>query len=210
MDALDRQFDAGIIGGGLAGLAAATVLARAGRSVAVLEQASHVGGRAYSRAAGGYTFNLGPHALYRGGEAETLLRELGVEFGGKIVANQIARALRGGKAHLLPEGAGSLLRTTLLDWRGKLAFAKLLTGIGRLDSGPLQGVAVSAWLDSNVKHPVVREAVLALIRVATYGDAPDAQSMGSALDQLKLALSSGVWYLDGGWQTLVDGLRAAA
>ena len=32
-------------------------------------------------------------------------------------------------------------------------------------------------------------------------------SAGAAIQQLKLALAGNVWYLDGGWQTLVDGLR---
>ena len=32
-------------------------------------------------------------------------------------------------------------------------------------------------------------------------------SAGAALQQLKLALAGNVWYLDGGWQTLVDGLH---
>ena len=35
-------------------------------------------------------------------------------------------------------------------------------------------------------------------------------SAGASLDQLKLALAGNVWYLDGGWQTLVDGLREQA
>ena len=32
-------------------------------------------------------------------------------------------------------------------------------------------------------------------------------SAGAAIDQLKLVIQGGVWYLDGGWQVLVDGLR---
>ena len=36
---------------------------------------------------------------------------------------------------------------------------------------------------------------------------PEEMSAGVGVDQLKLALAGNVWYLDGGWQTLVDGLR---
>ena len=36
---------------------------------------------------------------------------------------------------------------------------------------------------------------------------PERMSAGAAIDQLKLALTGNVWYIDGGWQTLVDGLR---
>jgi phytoene dehydrogenase-like protein len=35
-------------------------------------------------------------------------------------------------------------------------------------------------------------------------------SAGAALDQLRLALAGNVWYVDGGWQTLIDGLRDRA
>ena len=36
---------------------------------------------------------------------------------------------------------------------------------------------------------------------------PRRLSAGAAIDQLKLVIAGGVWYLDGGWQVLVDGLR---
>jgi phytoene dehydrogenase-like protein len=48
------------------------------------------------------------------------------------------------------------------------------------------------------------------VRLNTYSNDPDIQSVGSALKQLYLASSGGTMYLDGGWQTLVDGLLAAA
>ena len=47
-------------------------------------------------------------------------------------------------------------------------------------------------------------------RVATYSKDPNAQSAGTALDQLQLAASAGVLYLDKGWQTIVDSLMTEA
>jgi len=67
-----------VIGGGLAGLTAATILARSGRNVQVLEQATTLGGRAHTDHEGGFLFNRGPHAPYRGGAAQTILRRAGV------------------------------------------------------------------------------------------------------------------------------------
>lgn len=67
--------DIAVIGGGLAGLAAATFLARAGRTVTLFEKAREVGGRAVTHTQGDFRFNLGPHALYRAGRGVQVLRE---------------------------------------------------------------------------------------------------------------------------------------
>lgn len=66
-------FDVAIVGGGIAGLAAAVYAARSGRAVVVFEQGAHAGGRATTRVTGGYHFNQGPHALYLGGEGRRIL-----------------------------------------------------------------------------------------------------------------------------------------
>ena len=50
--------DAVIVGGGLAGLTVAALLARAGRSVTLFEKASHLGGRAITTDQYGFLFNL--------------------------------------------------------------------------------------------------------------------------------------------------------
>ncbi|MCB0018616.1 MAG: FAD-dependent oxidoreductase, partial [Anaerolineales bacterium] len=64
-----QDADVVVIGGGLAGLTAALALGQAGRQVILLEKAAALGGRAASQQKEGYTFNLGPHALYRSGAA---------------------------------------------------------------------------------------------------------------------------------------------
>jgi phytoene dehydrogenase-like protein len=56
----------------------------------------------------------------------------------------------------------------------------------------------------------VREFLIAAMRIATYTNAPDLMSAGAAIRQLQLAFAKGVLYLDGGWQTIVDGLLDAA
>ena len=49
-----------------------------------------------------------------------------------------------------------------------------------------------------------------LFRVSTFVADQERLSAGAAIDQLRLALDGNVWYLDGGWQTMVDGLRDRA
>ena len=79
MTTTDDALDAIIVGGGLAGLAAARTLTDAGRRVVVLEARDRVGGRTLSRALGRGTFDLGGQWL--GADQPrlaALVRELGL------------------------------------------------------------------------------------------------------------------------------------
>jgi phytoene dehydrogenase-like protein len=119
-------------------------------------------------------------------------------------------ALDHGTVHTLPAGFVSLLTTGLLRLSGKLETARLLGSIAKIDTQALQQTTVRDWLEHTLRQPETRQLVQALFRVATYTNDPEQQSAGAAIAQLQLALSSNVLYLDGGWQTLVDGLRETA
>ena len=56
----------------------------------------------------------------------------------------------------------------------------------------------------------MRALIGGLIRLTTYANANDRMSAGVAISQIQMALAKSVYYLDGGWQTLVDGLARAA
>lgn len=200
--------DVVVVGAGLAGLCSAVVLARGGRQVTVFEGASTIGGRARTQGTQDFAVNLGPHALYRRGRGRAILGELGVPVRG-AVPRADGIALRGAVLHRLPTRASTLLKTDLLSWPEKLDFARVLGRLPRLDATVLDDVSVATWLERVSSRPRVREVLAALIRVSTYADDTQSHSAGAALGQLQRALL-GVLYLDGGWQTLVDGLRDAA
>ncbi len=157
----------------------------------------------------GIHFNLGPHALYRGGRSVRILGELGIPFTGGSPALSGGYAILRGNKHTLPVGPASLLTTGLLTLAGKAEAAQLLGSLGRLQTEALGGVTLSEWIEGAVVRPDVRELLAALLRLSTYAHDPDRQSAGAALTQIELA-QKGVLYLDGGWQSLVDGLRRAA
>lgn len=204
-----ERWDAVVVGGGLAGLTAATYLARGGRRTLLLERAGRPGGRAATQVEQGFHLNLGPHALYLGGPATSVLTELGVPHaGGEPPAGGLA--VSAGRAYTLPAGPLSLVTTGLLGWSGKLEALCLLARLPRLDPAPLDGVSLDAWLERTLTRPEVRALFHALARVSTYVNDPARVSAGLVVRQLQLVLQSGVRYVDGGWQTLVDGLARAA
>jgi phytoene dehydrogenase-like protein len=199
-----------VIGGGVAGLIAATSMAKAGTKVVLLEKASTFGGRAATRDRQGFHFNLGPHALYREGELRRTLQSFGIDPKGAIPGGNGGFAIHDGHLHTLPTGFTSLVTTGLLSLPAKLEFATLLSRIGSIDASQIQHETLEHWLSRSVRHERVRDIVKMLVRVTTFTNAPDVQSAGVAIEQLQLGTRGNVLYLDGGWQTIVDELRRVA
>ncbi len=196
-----------VVGAGAAGLAAGIELARRGRSVTVLEAGAEVGGRARSEHREGFTLNLGPHALYA--NAERHLASLGVRVTGGIPKNAGLTMEIEGRIAPLPATAFSLLANGGLDWEAKWKVGALLGRLGWIDAEALDGVSIAEWLDALEADGGARALIEATVRVSSYTNAPDGMSAGAAVRQIRRALE-GVRYLDGGWQTIVDGLTARA
>jgi phytoene dehydrogenase-like protein len=200
-----------VVGGGLAGLAAAALVARQGATVTVLEGGKAVGGRARTQERDGFLFNQGAHALYVGGHAGRILGKLGVPWsGGDPTRAGSSWAWAGGTLHPLPVDAASTMRTSLFGFRDRVELGRLLMSLPFLRPGRYGDTSWAQWLDARVDRPMVRAHLEALVRLATYGGEPDRMGADVALGQLMLAARAGVRYLDGGWQTLVDGAYAAA
>jgi phytoene dehydrogenase-like protein len=197
-----------VIGGGLSGLAAAAYAARAGHRVTLVEKAQAPGGRAATHDRDGYRLNLGPHALYLNGPATRVLAELGVTPRGKRPAAE-GLVLDGEALRVLPAGPVTLLTTSLLPLAGKLEIGRLLAGLGGIDAEALAGTSLADFV-SRLRSPEARALLLTIFRVSTYSDDPGRLSAGAAIVQLRRATKDGVMYLDGGWETLVQGLHAAA
>ena len=176
----------------------------------LLEGRTTIGGRARTTEHHGFLLNEGAHALYLGGEALPILRELGIEPTGAPPALDGAMGLRGGALGLLPAGPGTLLRSPLVGVRGKARLGGLLSRLGRVDPAPLARRTLASWLQEACPEPDARAVVASVARTATYSNDPEQVSAGAVVAQVQRALGPGVLYLDGGWQRLVDGVRAAA
>jgi phytoene dehydrogenase-like protein len=197
-----------IVGGGLAGLTAAAYLARGGAKVTVYEKSASLGGRATTQQYDGFAFNRGIHALYTGGAASEVLAELNIAYSGHSPKD--VRVLHNGKLSLAPVDALSLIRTDVLRWADKLELMRSFSAIPRLNPADFRTVSVRAWLESTFRRPLARQYMTSFAYTLVYSRALDLVSADVLIVKMQLAFKHPVQYLDGGWMTLVNGLREAA
>ena len=180
-----------VVGGGLAGLVAAIALADKGHEVSLYERSSRFGGRAHTQLRKGFAMNFGPHALYLDGPADATFRRWGIDFSGTRLSLKDL-------SYLIIRGEKRPFIDTIAD----AGIARLLTATDpRHASGNFD-----EWLARNVQSQEICELLCCLIRLTTYCAQPEFISARAALQQMQLAFSKGVLYLDGGWGTLVEGL----
>ena len=127
------QVDVAVVGGGIAGLAAAYELQRRGLTVRLFEAAARAGGVIQTERFDGWVIDGGPDALLvQKPAAVALCRELGL--GDRLVSTLLPRTayvLRDGRLRPLAEGSflgfpiglGALTRSSLFTWGGKLRMA---------------------------------------------------------------------------------------
>ena len=141
-----------VVGAGLAGLAAADALVRAGREVTVLEARDRVGGRVWSNTlADGSVVEMGAEFILPGNDVvEATAARLGLGLWEKGMAY----------GNREPRGAGAPV--TADDLRGAAAvIAQALEDPGSL------GLSAAALLDRVDIAPAVREAIRARVEIST-------------------------------------------
>lgn len=207
---MSEHIDVAVVGGGLAGLVAASVVRAQGRCAVVLEPRPP-GGRARVTQRGDFTFNFGGHALYRGGEGMGILQSLGVEPAGSRPPLRRYRLLDGdGSLHAMPSGPASMATTSALRPLGKAQLTKLFARLPFWRTEPLAGLTVDEWVGGLELEPEAGATLRALVRIATYGDDFSTLSADAAVRQLQLAARQGVLYLHGGWSQLFEPLAHRA
>jgi phytoene dehydrogenase-like protein len=203
MEHTDDRIDVVVVGGGIAGLAAAVTASTKGASVVVLE-GHGLGGRARTTRRAGVAYNVGPHALYEGGALARLLRDVGVDAPGRAPNAVDLRVASRGVLTPVSLTPLSLVRTSLLRSRSRARLLALFAGLGRLDPDRHVGRSLADWLGDEPGD--VRAFVEMIVRLSTYSNDPTSFDAGAAIEQLQLA-RRGVRYVDGGWATIVGGLR---
>jgi phytoene dehydrogenase-like protein len=208
MNTVPQHADVVVVGGGLAGLAAATYLGRAHRSVVVLERSSEIGGRAISDNVEGYWLDRGAHALYTGGPATRVMRELGIRYTFGTPNRVFARDRNG--IHQFPDTVAHMWATDVFNAAEKRDLVALMVRASTARPEHLGSQSVARWLEHATRLPRVRELAAAMARVFLYSAALDIVSADTFVARFQQALRHPIHYVDGGWQTLVDGFKATA
>jgi phytoene dehydrogenase-like protein len=206
LEGMTHENEVIVVGGGLCGLAAARLVARAGVPVTVLERRSAPGGRAATLEREGFALTEGAHALYRAGAAARPLHELGVAAPGRTPDAAKGTVMWRGGLERSPFGPFAMTRTGLLGLREKAVLGRLLLGLPRRDPSEAAGMSAEQWIAEQRGGERVHELLRALTRLLTYTGDLEGLSGEVAVLQLGLGMGENVTYVDGGWATLVQGL----
>ncbi|MEK3980310.1 FAD-dependent oxidoreductase [Psychrobacillus sp. FSL K6-2836] len=201
-------WDVVIVGGGLAGYVAANYLAKTGMSILIIEKDKKVGGRARTDKINQEFFNLGPHALYKKGNAVPILQELGIELYGK--SPKLQGLLMNDKVeYTAPFNPLGVFTTGFLSWKERMEWLKVLVKLKSTDIEKLSEQTFQQWVQQITNSKNVQSLLLILGRLATYCHAPEKVSASVIVTHLKM-VTQGVLYIDKGWQTIIDQLHNKA
>lgn len=195
--------DIAVIGGGLAGLAAAHGVRAEGHDVQVLEAGPEAGGVIRSEREGGFLADLGPNSmLVPPPLVMSLFADLDL-MSERVDANPLARrryVVRGGRPCAVPDSPLSLLTTPLLSLRAKL---RLVTEPLRRAPPPSTEESLSQLVRRRLGQEVV-DYLLNPVAAGVYAGDPDQLSAVHAMPSIG-ALEARYGSLVGGGLQMMKG-----
>ncbi len=189
-----------VIGGGLAGIAAALDCADAGAQVTLLEVRPRLGGAVYSFERDGLRIDNGQHVFLRCFHAyRALLARLGSEGGVALQPRlEIPLVRPGGEVSVLRRSGlpaplhlvGTLLRYRNLTVRERLGAVRAAVALGRLDprTPELDRQTLGAWLAAHGQGPRATAALWDLIALPALNLPADQASLALAAFVFKRGL----------------------
>jgi len=179
-----------IVGGGLAGIAAAAALAEAGFAPHLFEARSTLGGRAGSfqdgeagridhcqHVAMGCCTNL-LDLCRKAGAADAFRRDDTIQFyspGGKRFPFRQSRWLPA-PLHLAP----AFLRLSYFSLRERVGIAQAIFRLARLGESKMKGRTIGAWLEEQRQSPPAIEWFWSIVLVSALGETRETASLAAA------------------------------
>lgn len=196
-----------IVGGGLAGLTAAALLAKQGLKPVVLERSQQVGGRGASHEHHGFLLNQGAHALYKWGEAHRIFKRLGIRIKGNTPLPSVFLERQGSLHEISKLFRGKGLPVSL-SWSDRWRLLRLFTYVLTRQHHDANAQTLEQWVERHLPQDAqaLREIFFCFVRLTNYAWLPASQSAGAALRQMRLGLLGNVLYLDGGWRSIAEQL----
>ena len=202
-----EQYDTIIVGGGLAGLSAAALLAKRGKKILLLER-GNLGGRAVTLNIKDFKFNFGAHAIY--GRDSSVLRkfenELGIRIGWRDFNPTKAKYDLGTILTDVPANVLGLFRTKVMGNASKIKFTfeVIKTFIGTEKGHP--HISIKKWMEDRKLDEEVKEMMLTLASSNFFTREPDniPSDVFFAYYKRLFTTNKPVAYIEGGWQALID------
>ncbi|WP_165972171.1 FAD-dependent oxidoreductase [Paenibacillus piri] len=163
-----KQFDVAIIGGGFAGLVAAIDLAQAGKSVVLFERAKELGGRAISVKKNGAIFDIGSHAIIKGGALHQIFQDLGIRMDGVSPGTNVSFLWNNKVTHMY-----KFIFSQNLSWSGKMEFIKFYNKLRKFDANSVPAISLRSWVEQEFNDPMTRHIIYAMLRTNSYAQAID-------------------------------------
>ena len=199
-----------VVGGGLAGLSVAALLADQGKEIHLYD-AGLLGGRATSQVLKGFTFNYGAHAVYGRDQSalRSLIKQLKLNVTWLDFSSSKAKYEFAGHLTAAPANALGLLKTELVEGTDKVRFTwavvKTLLSLERGESE----VSIGDWLVQEKVEDDVSRLMLDLASSNFFTSEPEniPSSVYFAYYRKLFRTRKPVSYIAGGWQTLIDELE---
>lgn len=205
-------WDAVIVGGGSAGLAAGALLGHSGLRVQVLERQSKPGGRGLTQEANGFRLNLGLHSVPNGssGPLYRILKRIGKLDRVRFVRPELDDSwfVHGSNLHRMILKPVHFLTSSLLPRASKLrliGFApKLMTA--RLDA--LWHTPLGEWVQALTDDVAIHEYLLDQAMLMTFDAEPEAMSTGHFLENFRATAMARLpfFHVHQGWSAIYEAL----